>query len=449
MKTMDAMERLESEVRGYCRSFPVVFQKGKGSLLFDEEGEEYIDFLSGAGTLSYGHNNPRLKKAVMDYLEEDGIVHGLDLFTSAKRTFLETFEERLLIPRGLDYKIQFPGPTGTNAVEAAFKLARKITGRANIVSFTNGFHGMTLGSVSATGNSYYRDGAGVPLTYTTFMPYDGYQGEDIDTLDLFRKMLEDQSSGIDLPAAAIVETVQGEGGVNVASFEWLCGLRKLCKDFDVLMIVDDIQVGCGRTGSFFSFERPGVEPDMVLLSKSLSGLGLPFSLVLLKPELDQWKPGEHNGTFRGNNLAFISSAEMIRTYWSDDTFEKEIRRKADFVAERLKKLCKTFGKADLELRGRGMIAGIQCTPSELGSKVSAAAFKRGLVIETSGSENDVLKLLPPLTIDDALLETGIDLLEASFADALDGYEVKETASGPGGNGQEQGFLIRELVGAYE
>jgi diaminobutyrate-2-oxoglutarate transaminase len=417
---MNTFKRLESEVRGYCRSFPTVFTKAKGAILYDEAGKTYIDFLSGAGTLNYGHNNDLLKEPVIQYLAEDGVLHGLDMMTRAKEEFLQTFETHILKPRGLSYKMQFTGPTGTNAVEAAMKLARKVTGRTNIVSFTNGFHGVTAGSVAATGNSFYREATGMPLANTSFLPYDGYMGEEVDTLAYIRKVLEDGSSGVDKPAAFILETVQGEGGVNVASTEWLKGIEEICNEFGILLIVDDIQVGCGRTGTFFSFEEAGIEPDIILLSKSLSGYGLPFALVLMQPDLDKWKPGEHNGTFRGNNLAFVSATETIKTYWEDDLFSKEIGKKADILEDRVRAIADRHGEEAVTCRGRGMIWGLECKDPARASKVTQAAFRRGLVIETSGAEGQVVKCLPALTIAQPLLNEGLQILEDCFLEVFEG-----------------------------
>ncbi|MDR9439875.1 MAG: diaminobutyrate--2-oxoglutarate transaminase, partial [Halomonas sp.] len=281
------LERMESEVRTYSRSFPVVFTKARNARLTDEEGREYIDFLAGAGTLNYGHNNPHIKQALLDYLAEDNIIHGLDFWTAAKRDYLEALEEVILKPRGLDYKVQFPGPTGTNAVEAAIRLARHAKGRHNIVTFTNGFHGITMGALATTGNRKFREATGgVPTVGASFMPFDGYLGEGVDTLDYFEKLLGDKSGGLDIPAGVIVETVQGEGGINACGLDWLKRLEQICRAHDILLIVDDIQAGCGRTGKFFSFEHADVVPDIVTNSKSLSGLGLPFSQVLMRPELD-------------------------------------------------------------------------------------------------------------------------------------------------------------------
>jgi len=416
---LNIFDRMESEVRGYIRSFPVIFSQAKGSLLIDEDGSEYIDFFSGAGTLNYGHNNPVFKEKLVEYLDADGVVHGLDMATSAKKHFLETVERVLLKPRNWRYTLQFTGPTGTNAVEAALKIARQVKGRSNIVSFTHGFHGVSGGSLAVTANSKFRSAAGVDLANNTFMPYDGYFGPDVDTIAYLERMLDDRSSGLDQPAAVIVETVQGEGGVNVATLRWLKELEKLCRRHDMLLIVDDIQVGCGRTGSFFSFESAGIRPDIITLSKSLSGFGLPMSLVLMKPELDIWKPGAHSGTFRGNNLAFVTAAEALETYWTSDAFSTDIQRKERLVRDWLENLVHSYPGAGLCARGRGLIQGL-VTPAEpeLAGRIAARAFEHGVVIETSGADDEVLKLLPALTIEDELLLRGLDVIERSVAELL-------------------------------
>jgi len=415
--SQSVFDRIESNVRGYCRSFPTTFSTAQNAILVDADGNEYIDFLAGAGTLNYGHNNEHLKQPMLDYLESDGILHGLDMHTEAKEQFLEVFERRVLWPLELDYKVQFTGPTGTNAVEAAFKLARNVTGRTNIVSFTNGFHGVSLGSVAATANSHFRNASGVPLDNVTFMPYAGYLGDEFDSLALFERMLADNSSGLDHPAAVVVETVQGEGGINAASYEWLQRLESICQANEILLIVDDIQAGCGRTGTFFSFERAGIVPDIVTLSKSLSGYGLPMSVVLMKSELDAWEPGEHNGTFRGNNLAFVTATAALEHYWSSRAFTREIDRKAGVVRDRFKAIAERFADdVTLEPKGRGMMRGLGCSEfPQLAGAVVAEAFQRGLVIETSGTDSHVLKYLGPLTIEDDNLERGLDIVEDSYA----------------------------------
>jgi len=412
---MTIFNELESAVQSYARSFPVVFNRASGSYLYDSDGNAWLDFLAGAGSLNYGHNNPLLKKALIDYIEQDGITHGLDMHTDAKAEFLRVFRDYILQPRDLEYRLQFTGPTGTNAVEAALKIARKVTGRHSIISFTNAFHGVSLGAVAATGNQHHRGGAGVELSGVTRMPFCGYHGRDADTLKMIEKLIVDPSSGVDHPAAVIVEVVQGEGGLNIAEKTWLHGLEKLCRKQNMLLIVDDIQAGCGRTGTFFSFESSGIKPDIVTLSKSLSGYGLPMALVLLKPELDQWLPGEHNGTFRGNNHAFVTATAAIENYWKDDVFAQDIAKKSAFVSARFKNISDKYTVTHLRPKGRGLMQGLECRSGEVAEKISRAAFERGLIIETAGNRGQVVKCFCPLTISDAELSKGLSILEDSIA----------------------------------
>ncbi|MCM1012927.1 MULTISPECIES: diaminobutyrate--2-oxoglutarate transaminase [unclassified Brevibacterium] len=409
--TPDIFETRESAVRGYSRSWPATFAKAQGPRQWDEDGNEYLDFFSGAGALNYGHNNPALMNPLVEYLQSGAVLHSLDMKTPAKREFLETFEKLILEPRGLDYTVMFPGPTGTNTVEAALKLARKVTGRQHLLSFTNAFHGMTLGSLSVTGNSMKREGAGIPLTNSSKIPYDDYfDGETPDFLWL-EKVLEDSGSGVDKPAAIIVETVQGEGGVRAARAEWLRELSALCKKHDILLIVDDVQAGCGRTGTFFSFEDAGIEPDIVCLSKSISGSGLPMALTLFRPELDAWEPGEHNGTFRGNNPAFVTATAALKNFWADNAFQNEL---ADTIAHLHQRLDAIAAKAEgATVRGRGLLAGLLFDDPETAGKIAAEAFATGLLIETSGPRDEVVKIMPPLTITERDLTAGLDILEAA------------------------------------
>ena len=414
---MELFKSTESEVRVYSRAFPVIFNRAKNAHLYTEDGKEYLDFLAGAGSLNYGHNNDILKKALLEYIESDGVSQGLDMFTTAKHDFIESYKKHILDPRGLDYKMQFTGPTGTNSVEAALKLARKVKGRNGIVSFTNGFHGVTMGAVAATGNKHHRGGVGTPLGNVDFMFYDGYLGENVDTLEIMDKVLSDGSSGFELPAAVIVEAVQGEGGLNAARAAWLQGLEKLCKKYDILLIVDDIQAGNGRTGEFFSFEFAGIKPDIVTVSKSLSGYGLPMALVLFKPELDVWGPGEHNGTFRGNNMAFVTARAAVETYWKDDAFANEVKAKTEVLAEGLQAICDKY-PGEFKMKGRGMMRGIEATDAEVTDKITGRAFEKGLIIETSGPNDEVIKCLMPLTTSEDDLRKGAKLLGQSVDEIM-------------------------------
>ncbi|GAB2331441.1 diaminobutyrate--2-oxoglutarate transaminase [Streptomyces griseoincarnatus] len=422
----DVFERLESEVRSYCRGWPVVFDRAYGSRLFGEDGRPFLDFFSGAGALNYGHNNPVLKRALVDYIERDGVTHALDMSTAAKRTFLETFQEVVLRPRELPYKVMFPGPAGTNAVEAALKLARKVKGREAVVFFTNAFHGMSLGSLAVTGNAFKRAGAGIPLVHATPMPYDEWPDGEESAFRWFDRLLEGEGSGLNAPAAVIVETVQGEGGINVARSEWLRGLAELCRRRDMLLIVDDIQMGCGRTGGFFSFEEAGIVPDIVTLSKSVSGYGLPMALTLLRPELDVWQPGEHNGTFRGFNPAFVTAAAALEEYWRDGRLQKQTLARGEQMEQGLAALAASRPAVVSEVRGRGLAWGMEFADRSRAASVCARAFELGLLLETSGPRDEVVKLFPALTIDEQELEEGLAL----FASAVRETERPARSAGP-------------------
>lgn len=404
----------ESHVRSYCRAFPDVFTRAKGAMISGESGRQYIDFFAGAGTLNYGHNNDALKEKLLDYLAEDNITHGLDMYTRAKRTFLETLWNTLLSPRQLDYKIMFCGPTGTNAVEAALKLARKITGRSGIFAFMGGYHGNSLGSLAATGNRDHRHAAGLALSHVTFMPFPYGYMQQFDTIAYMEAVLDDPNSGIEKPAAMIFETVQAEGGVVVAPLEWMQRLRDLCTRQGILLICDDIQAGCGRTGPFFSFERAGIVPDIVTLSKSVSGYGLPLALLLFKSEHDQWQPAEHTGTFRGNQLAFVGATAALE-YFHTQHITEQVKEKEAYLARFLREQIAT---EEHDIRGIGLIWGIDFSRRKHASlfarQVAASCFEQGLIIERAGRNDTVLKLLPPLTIEMPLLQQGCDIIKKAI-----------------------------------
>lgn len=412
-------EEYESQVRSYCRNFPTVFTTAKGSFLYDEDGKEYIDFFCGAGGLNYGHNNEYIKKKVLEYLQSDGVMHALDMYTAPKREFLEFYEEKILKPRGLNYKIQFPGPTGTNAVEAALKLARKVTGRNNVFAMMGGFHGMTLGSLALTTDASSRAGAGVPLYNVTHIPAP-YMFPELDTIHYMETLLTDDHSGVEKPAAIVLESVQADGGINPFPVEWLQRVRALCDKYDILMIVDDIQVGCARTGWFFSFERAGIVPDIVTQSKSIGGYGMPFALVLIKPELDIWSPGEHNGTFRGYQLSMVAAKAGLEVMLNERV-EDKVRGQEKIIAQYMDEIT-ALDPARVRTRGIGFIWGVDlyhCDPEGKASKqVLDLCFQNGLIVERVGRGNAVVKVMPDLLIDEATLRRGLDILKSAVAQVL-------------------------------
>jgi len=407
-------EKYESNVRSYCRKFPVTFNRAKDSFMYDNKGERYIDLLCGAGSINFGHNNQLILDAVIKYMQEDGILMSLDLQTRAKEDFLTAFNQIILEPRDLQYKIQFTSPSGTSAVESAVKLARKVTGRQNVICFTNGFHGMSGTSLSLTGNSFQRQA--VSQGGITRLPYDGYLGKGYDLVTFYRKLLTDASSGVDMPAAIILETVQGEGGVNVASINWLKGIRELTEEFGIKLIVDDIQIGCGRTGQFFSFERAEIVPDLVCLSKSIGGIGLPMAMLLISPDLDQWNPGEDNGTFRGNNLAFVAAKEMLNLYWVDSTLINDIHIKESMIKKFFDDLMNHHSEYIKECRGVGLMQGVEFYDENMSEQVVKDCFENKLLIETCGPKDQVVKLMPALTINKDLLQIALDQLRDVIAE---------------------------------
>lgn len=414
-----AFETYESEVRSYCRNFPAVFTTAKGPFLYDEDGREYIDFFCGAGGLNYGHNNDYIKSRLLSYLESDGVMHALDMYTVPKREFIEFYEEKILKPRGLNYKIQFAGPTGTNAVEAALKLARKVKKRTNIFAMMGAFHGMTLGSIAMTTDASSRAGAGVPLTNVTHIPAP-YMFPELDTLNYIETLLTDDHSGVDKPAAIVLETVQADGGINVFDVEWLKGIRAICDKHDILMVVDDVQVGCARTGTFFSFERAGIVPDIVTQSKSIGGYGMPFALVLIRPELDLWEPGEHNGTFRGYQLSMIAAKAGLEVMLNEHV-EERVQKLSAVIAQAMEEI-QALSPEKIKTCGMGFVWGVDFWRFDhdgvTSKKVLDECFKNGLIVERVGRGNTVVKVMPELLIEEETLKKGLDILKNSISNVI-------------------------------
>lgn len=414
---MDVFEKWESEIRGYSRIFPTVFTSASNARQTDEDGRTYIDFFAGAGVLNFGHNDPRMKKALLEYIENDGIAHSLDMATSSKRDFLEKFAATVLEPRGMNHKMQFMGPTGTNAVEASLKLARKVTKRTTVVAFTHGFHGMTLGALACTANSYFRQCSGVPLEHVHRLPFETEPGGGIEQIRAYRESLADSSSGLEQPAAFIVEVLQAEGGVNPASAAWLREVQEAAHECGALFIIDDIQAGCGRTGSYFSFDGMDLQPDIINLAKGLGGYGTPIAMNLVKPEHDIWSPGEHTGTFRGQGFSFVAGREAL-TYFDDDTLMAEVRKKGEVMRERLEKIAQDQNGHGAMVRGRGMMQALDVGEGSVAKAVTKACFENGLLLFPCGAGGRVLKLIPPLTIPDEDLAQGLDIFEAAINEVL-------------------------------
>ncbi len=411
---MTIFDDRESEIRAYARTYPVVFDKAENARQTDENGNEYIDFFAGAGVLNFGHNNARMTRAVIEYLQSGGVLHSLDMHTTAKREFMEAFTRTVLEPRNMSHRMQFMGPTGTNAVEAALKLARRATGRREVVAFTRGFHGMTLGALACTANQAFRGAAGVPLDNVVRYPY-GCEvpcrgcdlGCGMSALDELAARYQDASSGLTPPAAFVVETIQAEGGVNVASKAWLEKLAAISRTAGAVLIVDEIQVGCGRTGSYFSFDDIDIDPDIVCLAKGIGGLGTPMAMNLNKPHLDaHWKPGEHTGTFRGQNLSFVAGRQAL-TYFENDELMGEVKSKGDQIRATLDKLQHHEG---VQVRGKGMIVGLDVGDGARAREIVDTCFANGLLIAGCGTDGRVLKVIPPLTIPNSDLTEGLRIL---------------------------------------
>jgi diaminobutyrate-2-oxoglutarate transaminase len=415
---MQVFEQWESEIRGYCRLYPTVFTSASNARQTDESGKSYIDFFAGAGVLNFGHNNERMKRAMIEFMERDGVAHSLDMYTDVKRDFIAKFVETILEPRGWKHKLQFMGPTGTNAVETALKLARKVTGRRTVVAYEHGFHGMTLGSLACTANAYFRNAAGVPLDHVLRQPFGSDEvalEQCLAWVDQLRAMYTDSSSGLEPPAAFLIEPIQAEGGVHVARPEWLKAVSELAEELGALVIYDDIQAGCGRTGHYFSFDEMGLEPDIVTLAKGIGGYGTPMAMNLVKPEYDRhWSPGEHTGTFRGQGLSFVAGTEALK-YFDDDEFTETVHRHGKIMRERLEDIAGRYGPVGFSVRGRGMMQALDVGDGELAKQIASTAFQNGLLIGACGTGGRVLKLIPPLTIPEADLAEGLDILERSIA----------------------------------
>lgn len=430
---LDQQERQESNARTYPRRLPIAIRRALGSRLEDVDGNVYIDFLAGAGALILGHNHPELIDAIRRQL--DDLVHGLDLPTPIKAEFTnrqlgmlpETMRDRM--------KLHFCGPTGANGVEAAIKLAKIHTGRSGIVSFQGAFHGSTTGALALTGDVETKRHVPNLMPGVQFFPYSYCARCPLDLRHdscatncaaYLERALTDSHSGMPKPAAVILELVQGEGGTIPATPEFARRVWELCREHDIVLIVDEVQTGCGRTGTWFAFERYGIEPDVIIASKGLSGIGQPVALLLYDRRLDTWQPGAHIGTFRGNQLAFAAGVAALDVIERERVLENVVRQ-GELLGERLLDLAKSSPWI-ADVRGVGLMWGVELTDpgtgrsgTEQARAVQAAALRNGLILEVGGRDDCVLRMLPPLNIDTHTVNEAMDALEAAFAAVPDAW----------------------------
>ncbi|GAA2266373.1 MULTISPECIES: diaminobutyrate--2-oxoglutarate transaminase family protein [Kitasatospora] len=421
--------RRESNARSYPRRLPIAIAEASGSLVRDVDGNVFIDFLAGAGVLSLGHNHPELVAAVTAQLGL--LTHGLDFPTPVKDAFTEA-QLSMLAPRLQDQmKIHFCGPTGANAVDAAIKLCKTATGRGEIVSFQGGFHGSSHAAMAVTGLVAQKQPVANGVPGVHFFPYSycarcplGLSPDRCATncVEYLERALADGNGGVPLPAAVIMEMVQGEGGIVPARREFVQRVRGLTRDLGIPLVVDEVQTGCGRTGTWYAFEEYGIDPDVIVASKALSGIGAPVAVILYDRKLDTWAPGAHTGTFRGNQLAFAAGVEAIRIIQRDDVLGN-VTRRGEQIAERLSALQKHPWVA--EVRGRGLMWGVEFADpvdgrpaGSLAADVQARALRRGLIVEVGGREDCVVRLMPPLNVTAEHVETACVILLDAVAAAV-------------------------------
>ncbi|MCH6171110.1 aspartate aminotransferase family protein [Pseudonocardia alaniniphila] len=426
-------ERYESAARVYPRHFPFAVAEAQGSYIRDLDGNVFIDFLAGAGVLSFGHNHPELVEAATRQMSV--FTHGLDMPSPAKDAFTEAQLSMLPEPMRDHMKIHFCGPTGANAVDAAIKLAKTATGRGDIIAFRGGFHGTTHAGMAVTGSLSTKTpiANGVPGVHFFPYPTGGVpDGIDPTTWDatcaaLLEEALTDPNGGIPLPAAVIMELVQGEGGVNPATLLFAQRVRKLTRDLGIPLIIDEVQTGGGRTGTWFAFEQYDIEPDIIVASKALSGMGLPIAVIIYNQDLDVWAPGAHTGTFRGNQLAFAAGAKAIELVRRDYLLDN-VRARGEQVARALEPL--SANPAVREVRGLGLMWGVELvapgdgrTAGRLAEEVQERALRAGLILELGGRDDCVVRMLPPLNVTAEVMDIALAILTRVIKDASIGKET--------------------------
>lgn len=427
----DRQNEFESSARSYPRKFPFALKKAKGVTLEDVEGNKYIDFLCGAGTLALGHNDDEVNQSMVDLIQSGSPLHTLDLTTPTKDEFIETIHSILPIGMAKDVKIQFCSPSGTDATDAAIKLCKIATKRSTVIAFSGGYHGMGHGAMAVTGNCYAKSQVPNLMPGVQFMPYPysyrcpmGLGGEagTKACASYFERLLKDPESGVSKPACVIIEPIQGEGGVIPAPVEFLQAIRRVTAELDIPLICDEIQCGMGRSGRVFAFEYANIVPDVILASKAIGGTQ-PMSVVIYNKKLDVWGPGSHAGTFRGNQLAMAAGTVVMKRI-SKPEFLADVVRKGELFKNRLlslQKECPIIG----DVRGKGLMLGIEFVdpngekdlmghPLESGTicaRVQKECFEHGLVMEKGGRYGSVMRCLTALNISDEDLLKGIEIFE--------------------------------------
>ncbi|MCS3473075.1 diaminobutyrate-2-oxoglutarate transaminase [Pseudomonas sp. JUb42] len=416
---LERQQRQESNARSYPRRLPLALKRGRGIEVEDVEGRTFIDCLAGAGTLALGHNHAVVIEAIQQVLADELPLHTLDLTTPVKDQFVQDLFGLLPQAFATDAKIQFCGPTGTDAVEAALKLVRTATGRSTVLSFHGGYHGMSLGALALMGSLGAKQPMGAMVGQgVQFMPYPydyrcpfGLGGEAgvRANLNYLENLLNDPESGVQKPAAVILEVVQGEGGVVPADLDWLRGVRRITEEAGIALIVDEIQSGFGRTGKMFAFEHAGIVPDVVVLSKAIGG-SLPLAVMVYREWLDKWLPGAHAGTFRGNQMAMAAGSAVMR-YLKDHDLPAHAGQMGARLREHLLRLQRDFPQLG-DVRGRGLMLGVELVEpdgrldlqghpprdSALARRIQRECLKRGLILELGGRDGAVVRFLPPLII---------------------------------------------------
>ena len=424
-------ESTESNARSYPRKFPFALAKASGSWVEDVEGNKYLDFLCGAGTLALGHNDPEVNQAMVELITSGAPLHTLDLTTPTKDAFVETLLSKLPGDMGRNSKVQFCSPSGTDATDAALKLCKTATGRTSIIAFQGAYHGMGHGAMACTGNLGAKSKINGLMPEVHFFPFPnsyrcpfGLGGDaGIDACcNFFEKTLKDPESGIPLPAAVIIEPIQGEGGVIPAPVKFLQTIRRVTKELGIPMICDEIQCGMGRSGKLFAFEYAGIEPDVVLVSKAIGGTQ-PLAVVIYNKELDKWGPGAHAGTFRGNQLA-MKAGTVVLNRVSTPEFLADVARKGDIYRNRvlaIKEKVSIIG----DVRGKGLMCGIEFVDprgqkdslgaypfsGEIAAQVQHECFENKLVMEKGGRFGSVMRCLCALNISEEDLNHGLDIFE--------------------------------------